>query len=142
MRRVALVHPDVGGGAADAALLNDAYKVLLDPLARADALLIALHAPVTDARALPDGFLLEMMELRERLDAADGDATELESLAREGARMRDAAQDSLTRAFQDGNVAGQFSLAAAQSVRQNVNVMRAVARMLEQLAQHASQEGS
>ncbi len=138
MRKLAVAHPDAGGEVPHATILNDAFKALSDPLTRAEALLCAMRAPTSDGRALPDGFLLHMMELRERLDASLGDAAVLAELAREGERMHLDASTRISDAFSDAGEVG-LSTASAQVVREGINVLRAVGRMREQV-EHATTE--
>lgn len=82
LARATAVHPDhAGGGASGAALpgaldgdsarLNHARATLADPEQRAEALLARLGGPAKETdRSLPDGFLMEMMDVREQLDAS------------------------------------------------------------------------
>ena len=137
MRRQALAHPDAGGGVDDAARLNDAYQVLVSPLSRAQALLDCFEAPAGDVRALPPGFLLQMMELRERLDTAGTNAIALDELTREGEQIRTDATAQLAAALGAAR-GGRIELKHAQSARESMNVLRAVDRMLEQVAQSRS----
>lgn len=139
MRRVATAHPDAGGDVADAARLNDAYQALLDPLLRSAALLQARHAPSSDERALPAGFLLEMMELRERLDAACGDESVLRELKEEGVRLKDCAIADIARAFNEGDNGSVLTPDATHQVWLGMNVLRAAQRMLEQLDRGAGE---
>ncbi|MFZ9881011.1 MAG: iron-sulfur cluster co-chaperone HscB C-terminal domain-containing protein, partial [Phycisphaerales bacterium] len=88
MRRIATAHPDAEGGAAEAARLNAAQRELADPLSRAGLLLRLGGAPATDERELPAGFLVEMMELREAADEAEGDAARREALAADARARR------------------------------------------------------
>jgi molecular chaperone HscB len=81
-------HPDrfaVEGAAAQRAAMqwavriNEAYRRLKDPIARATMLCEAHGAPIDaeDNTAMPGAFLLQQMEWREALDeAADGAAVE------------------------------------------------------------------
>jgi len=84
------VHPDfhVGGGSVERAAsdemsssLNGAYAVLRDPFRRADYLLTLLGGPAaSELKDMPKAFLMDMMDLREQLEAAkdDGERTRLE----------------------------------------------------------------
>jgi curved DNA-binding protein CbpA len=82
LKRAALAHPDIAGGEGESARamarLNDAKRTLLDLEKRAQTILARLGGPSADAdRALPEGFLMEMMETREAMEseiAADPDA--------------------------------------------------------------------
>jgi molecular chaperone HscB len=87
------VHPDyhlAGSGAElDASLeasaaVNEAYNTLRDPFARAEYLLtLDGEPPAAGAPKLPPAFLMEMLELREQLEAAGGDPGELAKLEAE-----------------------------------------------------------
>lgn len=97
----------------DSAAINVAYRVLRDPVARAEYLvgLAGIDLDSSDrvgGAPHPDqGFLIEMIERREQLDAL-ADADELASL-REGVEVeRDACFDAALGAL----AAGEFSQAA------------------------------
>jgi molecular chaperone HscB len=74
------VHPDfhtqeAGGGLAAseavAAAVNEAYATLKDPFRRAEHLLALLGGPAAaDLKDIPPAFLMEMMDLRERIEHA------------------------------------------------------------------------
>jgi molecular chaperone HscB len=80
LARSRAVHPDfhAGGSSADAAAslelsaaLNEAYNTLRDPPARADHLLALLGGPpAADDKGQDPAFLAEMMDIRERVEAA------------------------------------------------------------------------
>lgn len=53
-----------------AVAVNDAFRLLRDPLGRAQALLARHGAPLRDDERAPPSLLMEVMELRESLDAA------------------------------------------------------------------------
>ena len=71
------VHPDLAGESAmdESSRLNDAYATLRDPFRRADYLLQSLGGPGAKevSQATPE-FLMEMMELREQVEEAKGNA--------------------------------------------------------------------
>ncbi len=158
LRRAALVHPDLdsaehsgddaeAGNAASSAAeaLNRAKTTLQNPELRAIALLARLGGPGPEDRSLPPGFLIEMMERREEVEA---------SLASEGAaaraRWRNWALER--RAAHIGRVGGLFGRAATggpdarsllREVRIELNAWRYIERMIEQLEQHeGSQPGT
>ncbi len=137
----AALHPDrAGSAAADhetarrAACLNDARRVLMDPEARANALLAILGGPAKEAdNALPAGFLAEMMEAREGLEAAtdarDGAGVERWRLwALEQRTARIARVASLFKAAEQGGPADPRALRA---IRTELNAWRYIERMLE-----------
>src|SRR5262249_24085423 len=80
LARASAAHPDRagrgggdGGGEAEegASALNGARADLEDPERRAAVLLKRLGGPAKEQdRSLPDGFLMEMMEVREAMEAA------------------------------------------------------------------------
>ncbi len=80
------VHPDfhLNGSSADletslelSAEVNEAYNTLRDPFARADYLLGLEGGPTaTDHRELPEGFLMEMLDLREQIEVRRASAIE------------------------------------------------------------------
>lgn len=80
LARSRAVHPDYHAAGSDAdqaaslelsAALNEAYNTLLDPFTRADYLLTLDGGPTAaDRKHLPHAFLAEMLELRERVEAA------------------------------------------------------------------------
>jgi molecular chaperone HscB len=75
------VHPDFhthGGGGqlsaseAAAAAVNEAYATLKDPFRRAEHLLALLGGPAaSEVKDIPSAFLMEMMDVREQIEAAD-----------------------------------------------------------------------
>ncbi len=140
MRRALVAHPDASFGSspedtnADASRLNDAYQILRQPLLRAEALLIRLGALAEHEAALPSVTLLEVMELRERADDAQGDPLRLHELRNEVVHERTAALARISAAFAkhpDALVAMTPHL--AHEIRVQMNVTRAFDRVLEQL---------
>lgn len=82
-------HPDRAGAASErsalarsSAELAEAQRILLDPILRGEALIACLGGRVI---AGPPGgeFLVEMMEIRESIDAAASDRVRLESIFRD-----------------------------------------------------------
>lgn len=78
LRRVALLHPDRIADPIrreelqhEVAALNEARELLLDHERRSDRLLTLLGGPSREEdRTLPEGFLVEIMELQEALESA------------------------------------------------------------------------
>ncbi|MEY3027372.1 MAG: Fe-S protein assembly co-chaperone HscB [Planctomycetota bacterium] len=131
-QRLARSHPDASGDSSASIDLNGAYRQIADPLGRAEELLRVFAAPEVDRKALPPGFLLEMMELRERADAAAGDAAALRGLRVEAEAMRSDALERIRTAF--ASVTGErITAEAAAEVACGINVVRSFDRMLEQL---------
>lgn len=135
LRRSLDAHPDRAGGddAARelAARLNDAKRVLEDDESRADALLVRLGGPAREAeKSLPDGFLMEIMELREELELAQG-AGDPAALAphRERAERERRARLERVRAMFSGNIDDS----TLRDIRVELNAWRYLERMLEQI---------
>lgn len=136
LARAGQAHPDLAGdeGAPTAAELNEARATLAAPERRANALLARLGGPSKeDDNALPDGFLMEMMEVREELEAAhaSGDPAQTQ-------RLRDWADDQ--RATYIERVSGLFKALAAPpppealaDIRRELNAWRYIERMIEQI---------
>ena len=149
MRRAATMHPDAAAGSAEAsgavdgsARVNEAMRVLSDPIQRAQALLELYGAPAADARAaMPQEFLLAMMELRERADACAGDTAALAELRTDASSRREAAIAAIAEAFA-GGVAGEFASDRARRIAEKINVVRAFDRMIEQLDRETGDGGA
>jgi len=99
-RRVSMQH---------AAQINEAYRVLKDPVARATYLLERKGCPLVErAEPADPEFLMEQMELREQLESIPGDAApaiRLAGLVNEiDRRIRDL-RAVLSRALADGSAA-------------------------------------
>lgn len=135
LTRLSGVHPDLAGEDAsmDAAALTAARAMLADPEQRAVALLAVMGGPsASQDRSLPDGFLMEMMELRERVE------TELE----EGAGARDRWADfAQTRRREHIERIGAMFDALSEpaspdelgAIRRELNAWRYTERLIEQL---------
>jgi molecular chaperone HscB len=121
LARSRAVHPDyhLTGSAADrsasqdvSAELNEAYTTLRDPFARADHLLGLEGGPsAADQKQVPAAFLAEMLEAREGIESARGDAGATERLERD----IEARYDGLM-----GEVAGLFEQLAGSADRANL----------------------
>jgi molecular chaperone HscB len=99
------VHPDRFARAAAAerlraleasSALNDAYRVLRNPTARAEHLLALRGVTVADNEPVPQDFLLEILELREALAEAKG-ANDSAGVARMEGEMRARHEASMRR---------------------------------------------
>lgn len=137
----ARLHPDRAEADADEArrlamlaALNQSKAVLSDPIRRAEALLERLAGPSKEAdKSLPEGFLVEMLEVRERLEeaAAASDPAEIakwESWA--GEQRRDAI--ARVGALFDAHAAAPRPGVLAD-IRREINAWRYIERMIEQL---------
>jgi molecular chaperone HscB len=136
LARLGGVHPDLAGEDAslDAAVLTEARATLADPERRAVALLAVLGGPsASQDRSLPDGFLMEMMELRETVEAELGEGGD--------ARARWGAFAEARRSEHQRRVASLFEATAASNnrpellsrVRLELNAWRYTERLIEQL---------
>lgn len=126
---------------AAAAALNQARGVLTDPESRAEALLLRLGGPrKEDDRTLPPTFLAEMMEVREEIEAAIGQAGEEAAAARmkweEWARERRRGHIARVGELFAGG-AGSGDPSALRQVRIELNMWRYAERLIEQLARES-----
>lgn len=117
------------------AAINEAYRVLKDPELRANALLEALGgAGKSDDKTLPPDLLMQMIELREQQQEAEagGDKATLASLRRQAHDKRQEHLQTLASLFAK---AGQAAPDAAvlKSIRVELNALRYIERMIEQL---------
>ena len=129
LSRVARLHPDAAGSDDEAAAVNDARKILEDPESRARALLARLGPNAPDADALPDGFLMEIMEIREAMESA-ADLERFETLA---ASRRAAHVDRIDQLFRACGPSPSSERLA--EIRKELNAWRYTERMIEQLDQ-------
>jgi len=117
--------------------INQAHRILSDPLSRAQLLISLLGQPgQTDEKALPPMLLMEMMEVREELEEAiaSRDQPTLD-------RLRKFAQDKQAEHLDQLTTWLNQALAAPAEGRQpflqqaqlQLNTLRYFARMLEQM---------
>ncbi len=87
--------------------LNDAYRTLRSPVGRAEHLLELAGAPLGEGDRVDQGFLVEILELREALAEARaaGDAARVATLGAEVAARREAALARLPGLFAEGKIA-------------------------------------
>lgn len=142
LARLASIHPDVareGDSALLTARLNAAREVLEDPERRAWALVSRLTGgeKVQD-RSLPDGFLPEIMEVREEVETAvaSGDASRLASW-REWARDRRAQHMSRVTGMFNAMVegGGRPGGSAVRDLIRELNAWRYIERLIEQVSE-------
>ena len=144
LARISALHPDLSGaGDADpdeqdrlAAALNDAKAELLDAERRAEALLALRGGPgKADDKTLPPGFLMEILKVREEMEA------ELAADA-EAARTKWAAWSAGRRAAHAAELAPLFAAAATpevlKQIRRVLNQWRYTERLVERLQGHES----
>ena len=136
LSRIAGLHPDLAGPGGEggdqdrvAAALNDAKATLLDDEQRAETLLAVLGGPGKSVdKSLPPGFLMEMMEVRETVDA------ELLEDA-QGARARWQGWAEARKDEHRAALTGMFAASDVplKNVRMILNQWRYLARLLEHL---------
>jgi curved DNA-binding protein CbpA len=137
----ARLHPDIAKGDPEAArrsaAANRAKAVLQDPESRAGALLRVLGGPSKDQdRSLPSGFLQDIMETRESVDAARGsaDPAELDRWRRWADERRSFYTDRVAGLFRAHAAAAPAAQAALlRQVRTELNAWRYIERLIEQL---------
>lgn len=140
---VASVHPDLADpdlaaeAARRSAALNRARAQLLDPEARARALLTVLAGGAADdERGLPEGFLAGMLETRMTLEEASaaGDRAELDRLRTWAAEERSRHIERVGELFHGLAEAEAGERASrAREIRRELNAWRYIERMLEQV---------
>lgn len=99
---------------AASADVTTAYTVLSDPHGRAEHLLEIHGRPITegDGDLVDSELLVEVMEIREEISAAEMDADVLRTLLSENSERTDATVEALGRAFQDEDFDGARRLTA------------------------------
>ena len=117
-------HPDFASGDEDAAAaLNEAYATLKEPFRRAEHLLALLGGPsAKDDKSLPPAFLMEMLELREQIEAAKGSPAEVATIETELLQRTEALEASLHAMFD--------SQAPLGSIRRELNSVRYLSGLL------------
>ena len=114
--------------------INQAYAVLSDPERRADALLTLLGGPAKgEDKSLPPALLMEMMEVREELEeaVADNNTKELERLRGWASDQRHTHLTTVAELFEGAEA--PLDEAAAKAIRLELNTLRYIQRMLEQM---------
>jgi molecular chaperone HscB len=100
--------------------LNDAYRVLRDPVKRAEYLLELAGARIGENDPVDPEFLMEMLELREASPGKDHEA-----LARDVRGRRDAALREVERLFASGG--------APEAIKHQLTSMRYFQRFLNEM---------
>lgn len=136
LSRLGSIHPDVAGADdVEAARLNAAREVIEDPERRAWALLsrITGGAKVQD-RSLPDGFLSEILEIREEVEAAlaSGDAAGLATWKRWAGERRGAHISRVASMFRTMQGGGKPDDAFLRDLVRELNAWRYIERLIEQ----------
>lgn len=104
--------------------LNEAYSLLKDPRQRAEHLLVSCGGKSADQdKSTPAAFLMEQMELREEVEAAQaqGDAAALARFAERAQREQRACYQALGRIFADATFPTDALLKQA---REQLNVLK------------------
>jgi molecular chaperone HscB len=139
LSRSAELHPDSGGtgdgGELDAiARLNQAKALLANPERRAELLLGRLGGPGKEQdRSLPEGFLADIMETREAIEAAatEEDRRRWRAWAQEQRRQFTARAAGLFA--HAGSVSAQERPGVLGHLRRELNAWRYIERLIEQL---------
>ncbi|MCC6679024.1 MAG: DnaJ domain-containing protein [Phycisphaerales bacterium] len=138
LARAAALHPDLAGEGdevlARSAALNRAREVMKDPEKRAEALLRKMGGPdKSQDKSLPDGFLMEMMEIRESIEAATA-GRDPEQRARWSRWAGERRQGHIERVASMFRAAGPSpSDGAMREIRRELNAWRYAERLIEQL---------
>ncbi len=141
LRRSAALHPDRfidpierEEAQRTAAALNDARAILADDEQRANLVLALCGGPTKEQdKSLPDGFLMEMMDIRQEMEAAlaGDDPAERSRIEQWASERRRQHIDAVRSMFQRlGEHPRPDALAA---VRRELNAWRYIERMIEQL---------
>ncbi len=140
LARVAEMHPDLIGAEAMGVLggddvdvearsstLNEAKRVLEDPEKRAVALWKLLGG--VEDNALPPGFLMEMMEVRQEIEGAASDAER----AKWEAWVEERRREYVARVGKMFDQVHTGGAAALKAIKVELNAWRYVERLAEQL---------
>ncbi len=140
LTRAAALHPDrfndplqQADAVRQSARINDARRTLLDQESRAGALLRLFAGEQHGASdALPDGFLMEILDVREEMEADFGDADRRQHWEDWARAERRQYLDRIGRLFSHARE-GALPAEAAQAIRCELNALRYIERMIEQL---------
>jgi molecular chaperone HscB len=136
LKATALNHPDRAADPETAhrtlSAVNQAYRTLSDPEKAANTLLTRLVGPSPEqAKALPDGFLMEMLEIRDELEEAKAskDPERIAKLEAWADEQRGMWMERVGEQFAaHGEVNDQ-----RDAIRQSLNAWRYIERLIEQL---------
>jgi DnaJ-domain-containing protein 1 len=134
---IAHSHPDLSGAQADqatqAAAANRARQTLADPERRANALLARLGGPGKEQdKSLPDGFLMDIMETREAIEAAIASGEDRSRWQAWADRQRQSYIDRVRQLFA-ALPAADTPPQPLRDIRRELNAWRYVERLIEQL---------
>lgn len=116
------------------ARLNEAMQTLEDPEKRAGVLLGLLGGPAAENdKSLPDGFLMEIMEVREEAEAAARahDEAKLKAFESWANDQRSAMLDEVGKMFT--SVEGHADSEVLCAIRTQLNALRYIERMIDQI---------
>lgn len=121
-----------------AAKINEAYQQLKDPERRANALLVTLGGPgPSEDKTLPPTLLTDMLEIREEMEDAQQskDESKLNELRRWANTERTSQFNRLRKMFEGvkSDAGGQPDEGALRDIRIQLNALRYIERMIEQL---------
>ncbi len=140
LQRLAASHPDLGLGAGadtpDPATLNQARDTLLNDEDRANLMLELVDGPSPKDTTLPNGFLMEMMELRTQIEEElESDPEEARPRWQQWANdRRQQTIDEIDSLFESLNDASEErGDSIKQDIRTNLNAWRYTERLIEQL---------
>lgn len=136
LKATAANHPDRAADPEEAhrtlSAVNRAYRTLSDPEQAANALLARLGGPSPDrAKALPDGFLMEMLEVRDELEEAKAtkDPEKIAKLEAWADEQRGMWIERVSEQFAAHGEAND----QRDAIRQSLNAWRYIERLIEQL---------
>ncbi len=111
--------------------LNEAYRSLKQPVARAEHLLEVEGAGIAENERIDGAFLGDMMQLRESLEEAQeaGDQKELDRLAAEGTRLVRACLEQIDAGFDVWET--QPSRDVLEKIKRQLIVMRYLRRFVD-----------
>ncbi len=142
LARAGTAHPDRAGPPVDgnavgpeasAAALNVARATLENPERRATALLARLGGPGKEAdRSLPDGFLMQMMDIREQIAAAADKAPFIAWGEQQRAQHIRRAADLFTTAVASAHDSASVT-PTLKAIRRELNAWRYIERLIEQI---------
>ena len=143
LARSAQLHPDRATSDADAsdqqaalARVNHAMRTLGDPLQRAEALLARLGgAGKENDKSLPDGFLAQMLEVREEVEEAAGDAAATAKWETWAQAERNEHEARVAALFRRALASAPADTEALRQIRTQLNAWRYIDRMIEQLGE-------
>jgi len=141
LNKCAAAHPDVSGLGDDEsqrlqANLNDARATLLDAERRANVLLSLLGGPSKEQdKSLPAGFLMQIMETREEIEAAlaTRDPAARERWSVWAAAQREKYVRRVTPLFANALASPAGTPSSLAEIRRELNAWRYIERLVEQL---------